>query len=262
MRWGAAVAEYLTALRAAGRSPGTVRLHRHYLNHAREHVRSPWSASTAQLRAALAVPSWSAETRKSARGVFVSFWRWGHGMGYIETDPAARLVPVRVPPGQPRPVPEDVYRAALERADHRTGLMLRFGRLAGLRAAEIAAVQGSDLAAGLLRVQGKGGRVRTVPVVDLDLLGALTAAGEGWVFPNGRGGHLSPGRVTEILSDALPGHWTGHTLRHGMGTAAYAGTRDLLAVSALLGHAKPETTKRYVQMPADALVDAIRAAAV
>lgn len=239
-----------------------MRLHRHYLNHVREYVPSPWSATTRQLRAALAVPTWAPETRKSARGVMVSFWRWGYGMGYIEADPAAQLAPVRVPAGQPRPVPAEVYAAALEAADERGRLLLKFGRLAGLRCAEIAAVRGRDLAGGLLRVEGKGGRVRTVPIVDLELLGALAIAGEGWVFPNGRGGHLSAGRVSVLLGRLLPGHWTGHTLRHGLGTAAYAGTRDLLAVSELLGHAKPETTKRYVQMPPDALLDAVRAAAV
>lgn len=261
--WQRAERDYVVALRAAGRREGTIRLHRHYLRHARRFVRSPWCATTDQLRRALADPSWSPETRKSARSVFVTFWRWGHGVGLIEHDPAVALAPVRVPAGKPRPTPEPVYRAALDAADQRTRLMLKLGRLAGMRCGEIAHVRGVDLDdRNLLRVTGKGGAVRPVPVVDLELLGALRAAGDGYLFPNGRGGHLTAGRVSEILADALPGPWTGHTLRHALATAALAGTRDLLAVSELLGHSRPETTKRYALLPPDALLDAVRAAAV
>jgi integrase len=59
----------------------------------------------------------------------------------------------------------------------------------------------------------------------------------------------------------LPDHWTTHTLRHRAGTRAYAGTHDLLAVGALLGHSKPETTMRYCMLPDDALWTVARAAA-
>lgn len=54
--------------------------------------------------------------------------------------------------------------------------------------------------------------------------------------------------------------WTAHTFRHRLATRAYAGTRDLLAVSELLGHSRPETTQRYVLLPDDALVAAVEAA--
>ena len=41
----------------------------------------------------------------------------------------------------------------------------------------------------------------------------------------------------------------------------FAGTHDLLAVGAVLGHSRPETTQRYVRMPTDALTAAVAAAA-
>jgi integrase len=66
--------------------------------------------------------------------------------------------------------------------------------------------------------------------------------------------------VSKLLSRALPPGWTGHTLRHRLATAAYGGTRDLLAVSALLGHSRPETTQRYVRLPDDAIRAAVAAA--
>lgn len=116
--------------------------------------------------------------------------------------------------------------------------MIGLAAFAGLRCAEIARVHGQDLAGDVLRVHGKGGKVRDVPVLPR-LLDRLQAV-EGWAFPNGHGSHLTPGHVSRLLSRALPEGWTGHTLRHRLATAAYAGTRDLLAVSALLGHSRPE----------------------
>ncbi|HUX69178.1 MAG TPA: tyrosine-type recombinase/integrase [Cellulomonadaceae bacterium] len=258
--WGAAVGEYVTAMRAAGRSPGTIRLHRHYLRHTAGYARSPWRATPAQLTRALAVTSWSPETRKSARGVIVSFYRWATLAGHVEVDPARGLPAVTVPPGQPRPAPEAVLARTLAGADHRTRLMLELAAYAGLRCSEISRVHQLDLVGATLYVHGKGGKTRVVPIGRPDLLTAIATA-DGWLFPGRTAGHLAPGTVTAILSDALPGKWTGHALRHRFASRAYAGTRDLLAVGAVLGHSRPETTKRYVLMPDDALRAAVDAAA-
>ncbi|MEE6295227.1 tyrosine-type recombinase/integrase [Georgenia wangjunii] len=258
--WTDATAEYTTMLRAAGRSPGTIRLHRHYLHHLTGHARSPWRATPVQLRTALATHRWGPETRKSARAVYVSFYRWAHTEGYTPANPAANLPAITVPVGRPRPAPEKVLARALAGADQRTRTMLLLAAYAGLRCAEISRARSSDLVEGLLHVTGKGGKARVVPIVHPELVETFARA-DGWLFPGRIDGHLSPSTVTHILSAALPDGWTGHTLRHRMATRAYAGTRDLLAVGELLGHSRPETTKRYVQMPMDALLAAINAAA-
>lgn len=137
--------------------------------------------------------------------------------------------------------------------------MARLAAYAGLRASEIARVQGSDLHGDMLRVLGKGGKVRWVPVMNARLVVQLRDL-TGWAFPSPAGGHLTPGHVTRLLSEALPDGWTAHTLRHRFATVAYDGTRDLLSVSELLGHARPETTQRYVRLSADALRAAVSAA--
>jgi integrase/recombinase XerC len=256
--WNAALAQYATAQRAAGRSSGTIRLHRHYLTSLAQLHRHPCAVSTAQLLTFLAVESWAPETRKSARAAVCGFYRWCHGAGHLEVDPAAGLPSVRVPPGRPRPAPESVVNAALASACPRVALMLSLAAYAGLRAGEISRVHASDVVDGRLFVHGKGGRTRVVPLAP-QLVLALPTTG-GWVFPNGRGSHLSPGHVSRLVSRALPEGWTAHTFRHRLATRAYAGTRDLLAVSELLGHSRPETTQRYVLLPDDALVAAVIAA--
>lgn len=258
--WPEALSRYITHLHAAGRSPGTIRLHRHYLRHAAGIIRWPFRATLPELERALARERWSPETRKSARSVLVGFYRWAHAAGHVPEDPSRGLPSVSVPPGQPRPAPEHVLERALAYADARVRLMLLLAARAGLRRAEIARVHSADLVDGLLYVHGKGGRVRLVPIIDPELHGAIARA-DGWLFPSRDGGHLSPQYVGKLMSDALPDAWTAHTLRHRFATKAYAGTRDVLAVGRVLGHARPETTQRYVQLPTDALHDVVAAAA-
>lgn len=258
--WQAAFEAYYTALRAAGRAPGTINLAFHYLTMLRELYPLPWLVSTGDLQAVLARANWAPETRKSARTAFRGFYRWAHGAGLIEDDPAARLEKVRVPRGRPRPTPEHLVAQLLRSAPPRIGFMAMLAAYGGLRCAEIAQVHGRDLVGDELVVHGKGGKDRGVPVVDARMLARLQQV-NGWAFPNGQGHHLTPGHVSRLLSRAMPEGWTAHTLRHRCASVAYAGTRDLLAVGELLGHSRPETTQRYVRMPDDALRAAARAAA-
>ncbi|OKL49288.1 hypothetical protein BM477_04715 [Boudabousia marimammalium] len=206
----------------------------------------------------LANPEWSPETRKSARSVAVVFFGWTFRQG-ITRDVAGHLDTVRVPQGVPRPAPDNITERALNRAPLRTRQMILLARYGGLRCCEIAVVHGDDWDGQMLLVHGKGGKRRLVPILDERLTTTLDLLEE-FLFPGKIDGHLSADRVNRIISNALPGKWTAHTLRHRYATAAYAGTRDLLAVGKLLGHSRPETTQRYVLEPQDALLNAARAA--
>ena len=251
---------YITAMRAADRSPSTIRLHRHYLDRLARCHPSPAQVTVGDLRSFLAAHDWKPETMKSARGVCRTFYRWAHGAGLIEHNPALSLDSIRVPRAMARPAPEAVVLATVTMGEPRVQLMAMLAAYAGLRCAEIAAVHDTHLLDDVLRVVGKGRKVREIPVVHAELLAQLRAV-NGWAFPNGHGTHLSAGHVSRLLSVAMPSGWTAHTLRHRMATVSYAGTRDLLAVGAVLGHSRPETTQRYVRLPDDALRAAVRAAA-
>ena len=138
--------------------------------------------------------------------------------------------------------------------------MILLALLAGLRRAEIAAVHTADMAPEVLgyslRVTGKGGRVRALPLHDA-LVEELVHRPVGFVFPGACQGHLSPGWVGKRLATLLGPGWSGHTLRHRFATQAYAVQRDLFAVQQLLGHSKPETTARYTAIPNDSLRAAV-----
>ena len=263
--WHQQIERYATAMRAAGRSPGTVRLHRHYLRRLAQWVGElpPAAVGTDDLRDVLGGALWAPETRKSAVGVFRGFFRWLHGVGDRLDDPALPLETVRVPASAARPTPELMVKQSLQTADPRTRLMILFAAYAGLRCAEIAQVAGHHFDGRLwLDVVGKGGKHRRVPVIHPELIYAL-ALTPGPLFPSPAAGreHLTPGTVTKLLSRALPAHWTGHTLRHRMATRAYQDTGDLIHLGLVLGHARPETTRRYVQPSEDKMLAVIRAAA-
>lgn len=260
--WGQMLADYDRAMRAAGRSPATIRLHRYRLFAlAADHPRVE-RVTTDHLVEILANPTWAAETRKSVRTSFRSFFGWAYKSGRLEHDPAEALPGVRVPPGLPRPTPERVLHAAVIGADARATFMIRLGAYAGLRCSEIARVHSEDWDGRSLRVLGKGGKVRSVVILQPDLVRNLDEL-SGWAFPNRWTGEpITAGYVTKLLSAALPGdQWTGHTLRHRFATVALAGTGDLLAVGKTLGHSRLDTTQRYTLLTDAALVAVARAAA-
>ena len=51
-----------------------------------------------------------------------------------------------------------------------------------------------------------------------------------WAVYLSAAGHLSAGRVGELVSELLPDGWTTHTLRHRFASAAYRADRDIRAV--------------------------------
>lgn len=266
--WREALPLWVDALRAANRSEKTIRLYRHYVGLLQAGHRSPWAVGTGDLEAYLGRDGWGASARHSARSSVVSFYRWAWRHGHLEEDPTRRLDGVRVPKGQPRPTPEFVVRQMLRDHPDRIGFMTLLMAEMGLRCGEVAQVRAHDyvttpggLALGELLVHGKGGKQRLLPVAS-ERLHARLAALNGWAFPNGKGGHLSAAHVSVLMSRALPGDWTAHKLRHRCGTVQYAHTRDLLAVSAFLGHANTEITQTYVALPRDALAAVARASAL
>ena len=275
--WSDAIDAYLSWLSAGGSGAATLRLRRHYLRHLSGAASDgPWEVTPEQVTAYVASGRWAPETRKSARSTCRSFYGWAVATSRTATDPTAGLRPVRVPAGVPKPCPEAAIRAALENASDRDRLMLLLGATCGLRISEIARVHSRDLTErgdGLwVRVCGKGGRTRMVPVsppLD-DLLRAEflerrshnSTYATGYLFGGGDDGHMTPAHVGKILKRLLGGQLSAHTLRHRFATVTYAGSADVFALQRLLGHSQPETTMRYTQLPDGALRAGARHAAI
>lgn len=246
--WGGITDRYLAYLRAIGRPPTTIGLRAWQVAHtARVTGKAVGDITADDLINLLASQRWAPETRRSYRSGLRDFFAWAKRHDHVAIDPAEAIPQVRVPRASARPCPDDIYRAAVERADDRGRLILRLAAEAGLRRAEIAHVHSRDVAPGpSLHVRGKGGHRRVVPITE-SLAAALTAAG-GYVFGSQRGEHLTPRSVGVIASDLLGPDVTLHMLRHRFATRAYRGTRDLRAVQQLLGHSSLAITERYLEV--------------
>jgi Site-specific recombinase XerD len=254
--WAGAITGFLTTLRAAGRSPETVKLRATQLGRAAAAFPAgPWTVSGPELREWVASHGWSRETLRMWRAAFRSFYGWAVAEGLIEVDPSRALPSVRPAPPNPRPIPEKGYRVALGTPDERIYLMVRLAAELGLRRSEVAQAAREDLERDLygfsLIVHGKGGKVRRVPVDD-GLALAIERQPAGFLFPGRIDGHLSARYVGKLVARTLPDAWTMHSLRHRFGTVAYAVEHDLITVSELMGHASVATTRIYVAVPAEA----------
>jgi integrase/recombinase XerC len=149
-------------------------------------------------------------------------------------------------------------------------LLLLYG--SGLRIAEAMALTAGVLPVGrTLRVTGKRGKTRVVPVVEAvrEAIAAYVAAcpwpigGSSPLFVGARGGPLNPDLVRRAVRSArkrlgLPDSLTPHALRHSFATHLLAGGADLRSLQELLGHASLSSTQIYTQVDAAQLLDIYR----
>lgn len=146
----------------------------------------------------------------------------------------------------------------------------------GLRISEALVLCASDLndpAETTLRITGKGGKTRLVPVLPIAYeavteyrrLCPYHLAGDGALFRGARGGPLQPAiiqREMQKLRTALnlPDTATPHALRHSFATHLLARGGDLRTIQELLGHASLSTTQVYTGVDTARLLDIYDAA--
>lgn len=205
-----------------------------------------------------------------------SFHRFCAAEGLLAGDPSEDVGTPRVPQGIPKALDEaeveallgavngDDPRAQRDRAILETlyATGIRISELVGLDLADL------DLDDGLVRVLGKGGKERVVPV-GRAAQAALAAylrdgrlalrsaragrADDDAVFLNARGGRLSRQSCWKIVGSAgarvgLGGRLSPHVLRHSCATHMLDHGADIRVVQELLGHARISTTQLYTKV--------------
>jgi integrase/recombinase XerD len=199
--------------------------------------------------------------------------------GLTTVDPSAEVRPPTPARRLPKAISiEDVTRLLAAAGAAATPLAVRDQALlellygTGARISEIVglAVDDLDRAEGLVRLDGKGGKQRVVPVgsyagraVEAYLVRSrpvLAAAGRGTsaLFLNARGGPLSRQSAWAVLRAAanragLTMDLSPHTLRHSFATHLLDGGADIRVVQELLGHASVTTTQIYTLVTVDQL---------
>ena len=229
--------------------------------------------SLRDLRAWLAerAPHVGPATRAREVAAVRQFYRWAARRAGVRNDAIRLLAAPRGHAPLPRALTEaDALSAAREvdavavepwmQARDVALFTLLYG--AGLRIAEALALDQGDVPAGdgPLRVVGKGGKPRLVPLLPAvhAVLGAWLAlhpsrGAGGALFVGARGARLDPAVAQRTLRifrrlAGLPEHATPHALRHSFATHLLAGGADLRAIQELLGHASLSTTQRYTSV--------------
>jgi len=207
-----------------------------------------------------------------------SLFHWLVKIGRVETNPAEAVATPKQPKRLPRDLTVDETFALLDGivgddlAGVRDRALLEFLYGTGIRVGELTALDldDVDLAAGVVRVVGKGRKERMVPFGS-----KATEAVRAWLrassslresgpepealFLNLRAGRLTARSVRRILDRRLlqasvMADVSPHALRHSFATHLLGGGADLRAIQELLGHASLSTTQRYTHVTPDSLM--------
>ncbi|MBS0124720.1 tyrosine recombinase XerC [Thetidibacter halocola] len=277
-----ALARWLDSQRALkGASPNTIDAYRGdvldfivflTLHHAEPQGLAPLArVTTSDMRGWMArLRMGGASSRSVARKLSAvkSFYRWlAEREGY---EPTA-VLSARAPKFQkklPRPLTEDAARAMIgtvetQARDSWIGardaavVTLLYG--CGLRISEALGLTGRAWPFGdSLRILGKGGKERIVPVLPVARRAVETylrlcpypVEPDAPLFRGARGGPLNPRLIQKVTEQArmqlgLPASATPHAMRHSFATHLLAAGGDLRAIQELLGHASLSTTQAY-----------------
>lgn len=189
--------------------------------------------------------------------------------GRLESSPAEGLGRPKTPRSLPHALPSGVVAAALAGLDGdgpveiRDRAILELLYSTGLRVTELCDLSVGDVAGrDAIRVTGKGGKIRVVPVGrparaavarwladGRPHLASDDSGGALWLGV--RGGPLTPRGVRRVVR-ARVGTFP-HAIRHSFATHLLEGGADLRSVQELLGHADPSTTQIYTAITADHL---------
>ncbi|GAB5347579.1 tyrosine recombinase XerC [Alteriqipengyuania sp. 357] len=220
----------------------------------------------------------SAARELSSLRAFLAFARREAGVADAQ---APRLRGPRIKRTLPRPVTPDeavhiAEKVGEKRREEWTGLrdravlLLLYG--AGMRLGEALSLTGEHAAPGeTLRVTGKGGKTRVVPILPVirEALATYVAAcphdlaPDKPLFRGTRGGPLSPGLVQKAMAEVraeigLPANATPHALRHSFASHLLGAGADLRSLQELLGHASLGSTQIYTEVDSARLLDTYR----
>lgn len=277
----ALLTRWLAQLSAVGRrSPKTVEAYRRdvarYLGFMARHRGGPMGQAAlgevtlAELRAWMAEErgrGLSARSLARALSAVRAFYKWLDAAEGIDCAALQVLRTPKRPARLPRPVSAEAAHALIRdvsadarpwiAARDRAALTLIWG--SGLRISEALGLRQRDAPlAEVIRVTGKGGKEREVPVLPaarqaVEHYRGLCPHAPGAnapLFLGARGGPLSPRLLQKAMAEArmalgLPATATPHALRHAFATQLLAAGGDLRAVQELLGHASLSTTQVY-----------------
>src|SRR5215203_3157436 len=192
--------------------------------------------------------------------------------GAVTSNPADLVATPKQDRKLPRVLSREEMQTLLDRIPTTTPLerrdraMLELAYSCGLRAEEVVNLNldAPDFEGERLRVEGKGGKTRLVPMgepaqaalrryLDRGRHALLGAGGESALLLSKSGRRLHPSDVRRRLQRwvreaAIAGGVSPHALRHSFATHLLEGGADLRSIQELLGHSSLSTTQVYTQV--------------
>ncbi len=220
----------------------------------------------------------SARSLARALSAVRTFYRWlSDREGFAATAVLSARAP-RFSAKLPRPLTEDAASAMLDTVELQARepwvaardlavVTLLWG--CGLRISEALGLRGGDAPLPeTLRITGKGGKQRLVPVIPAAReavagyvrLCPHSLGAEAPLFRGVRGGALAARPIQKVMETSrmqlgLPATATPHALRHSFATHLLTAGGDLRAIQELLGHASLSTTQAYTAVDAARLME-------
>jgi integrase/recombinase XerC len=206
-----------------------------------------------------------------------AFFRWLEGCKIVDNPRVLQVALPKVGHGVPKPLTHAKAAAVVAArgaecdwiaARDRAALLLLYG--SGLRISEALAMTVRDAplpGRDTLRVAGKGGKERLVPVLPVTqaaLAGYIAVCPyalepDAPLFRGAKGGPMRA-RILQLAMErlrvalALPRTATPHALRHSFATHLLSAGADLRQIQELLGHASLSTTQVYTEVDRERLI--------
>lgn len=193
-----------------------------------------------------------------------SFYRFLQHQGVISSNPAAASRGPKHKRRLPKVLDADQASQLLNFEDMspptlRDKALLELFYGSGLRLSEVANLANADLdlEQGMVRVTGKGGKTRDVPLgrVCIQVLQRWQDVSDGshWLFPGRAGKSISPRTVQNRLKQVAAQQLGDtslhpHMLRHSYATHMLESSGDLRGIQELLGHSDIATTQIYTHL--------------
>lgn len=267
-----------------GYSPNTVEAYKHdldwLLGYLEQEGLDPLSVKLEDLEhftAMLSDHDISAKSQARILSGARAFYRYLVLDGYLDVDPTELLESPHLPQHLPEYLSTEEVDALENSIDltsnegHRNRAIIEVFFSCGLRVSELTNLKLSDLflPQGFIRVNGKGGKQRLVPISEraiheLELWFDdrrqmnIKPGEEDYVFLNRRGHHLTRTMILIMVkrqaeAAGIKKTISPHTLRHSFATALLKGGADLRIIQELLGHADFGTTEIYTHMDDESL---------